>query len=265
MGIDNPADITARYGLAKHVFVCADEEYVVVLDLKQDRYFTLDAARTAALAALLPGWPAPAPPPASAHSNAGVQLAAASGGTASAGLTSGAEEAAAPLIQQGWLLELPALSKDATPVRLPSPQTELLGGAAVESAGIGARAVLTFVFASVLAKLALRFWPFERVIQRVARRKAAHPGASGSVDVARARQLVDTFGRLRVFLFSHREKCLHDSLAQLEFLARHGVFPSWVFGVRARPFVAHCWVQYEDIVFNDTVEHVGGYTPIMVV
>ena len=177
----------------------------------------------------------------------------------------GAEEAAAPLVQQGWLLELPAPSKEATPVRLPSPETELLADAAVESARIGARAVLTFVFASVFAKLALRFWPFERVIRRVARRKAAHPDASEPLDIARARQLVDMFGRLRVFLFSHREKCLHDSLAQLEFLARYGVFPSWVFGVRARPFVAHCWVQYEDIVFNDTVEHVGGYAPIMVV
>ena len=35
--------------LAKHVFVCGDEEYVIVLDLKQDRYFTLDAARTEAV------------------------------------------------------------------------------------------------------------------------------------------------------------------------------------------------------------------------
>ena len=239
----------ARYGLANHVFVCVDEEYVVVLDLKRDRYFTLDAARTAALAPLLPGWPVPAL--ASTDSSAGLELAA--------------EAAAEPLVQQGWLLELPAASKEATPVRLPPPETELLAAAAVESAGIGAHAVLTFVFASVFAKLALRFLPFERVIHRVARRKAAHPGASGSLDVARARQLVDVFGRLRVFLFSHREKCLHDSLAQLEFLARYGVFPSWVFGVRARPFVAHCWVQYEDIVFNDTVEHVGGYAPIMVV
>jgi hypothetical protein len=48
----------ARYGLAQHVFVCADEEYVIVLDVKQDRYFTLDAATTAALVPLLPGWPA---------------------------------------------------------------------------------------------------------------------------------------------------------------------------------------------------------------
>jgi hypothetical protein len=263
MGTNDRAGMTARYGLANHVFVCADEEYVVVLDLKQDRYFTLDAARTAALAPLLPGWPSPA----SADSSAGSELAAESGGSSSAGMALAAEEAAESLVQQGWLLELPAVSKEATPVRLPPPETELLAAAAVESAGIGigTRAVLTFVFASVFAKLALRFWPFERVISRVARRKAAHPDASKPLDIARARQLVDMFGRLRVFLFSHREKCLHDSLAQLEFLARYGVFPSWVFGVRARPFVAHCWVQYEDIVFNDTVEHVGGYAPIMMV
>jgi hypothetical protein len=236
----------ARYGLAKHIFVCADEEYVVVLDVKQDRYFTLEAARTAALGPLLPGWPAR---PAGGNPGDGPELAA--------------DEAAAPLLQQGWLLELPALSKEATPAHLTPPQTELLGEA-TESGRIGVRAVFNFVFASVLAKLSLRFCRFERLIRRVAGRRAAQPGG-GSLDVARARQLVDVFGRLRVFLFSHREECLHDSLALLEFLARYDVLPRWVFGVRARPFVAHCWVQYEDIVFNDTAEHVASYTPIMVV
>ena len=238
----------ARYGLARHVFVCADEEYVVVLDVKQDRYFTLEAARTAALAPLLPGWPAR---PAGGSSGDGPELTA--------------DEAAAPLLRQGWLLELPAASKEATPVRLTSPQTELLGDAATETSGIGVRALFNFVFAAVLAKLSLRFLRFERSIRRVAERRAAYSGAGGSLDIARARQLVDTFGRLRAFLFSHREECLHDSLALLEFLARYEVLPRWVFGVRARPFVAHCWVQYEDIVFNDTAEHVTSYTPIMVV
>jgi hypothetical protein len=237
----------ARYGLAKHVFVCADEEYVVVLDVKQDRYFTLEAARTAALTPLLPGWPAP---PTVNSSGDGPKVAA--------------DEAAAPLLRQGWLLELPATSKEATPARLTPPQTELLGDPTAESARIGVRAVLNFVFASVFAKLALRFWRFERLIRRVAARRAAQ-SVDGALDVMRARQLVDIFGRLRVFLFSHREECLHDSLALLEFLARYQVLPRWVFGVRARPFVAHCWVQCEDIVFNDTAEHVTSYTPIMVV
>jgi hypothetical protein len=239
----------ARYGLAKHVFVCADEEYVVVLDVKQDRYFTLEAARTAALSLLVPGWPAP---PAGASSNDEPQVVA--------------DEAAAPLLRHGWLLELPAPSKEATPVRLASAQTELSGEPTTESSRIGVRVICNFVFASVFAKLALRFLRFERSIGRVAARRVTRSRVGGgSLDIARARQLVDNFGRLRAFLFSHREECLHDSLALLEFLAGYDVFPSWVFGVRARPFVAHCWIQYEDIVFNDTVEHVTSYTPIMVV
>ncbi len=238
----------ARYGLAKHVFVCADEEYVVVLDVKQDRYFTLEAAKTVALSPLVPGWPATS---AVDSSSDGAKLAA--------------EEAAAPLVRQGWLLESPAPSKEATPVRPVPAQTELLADAMTESARIGVRAVANFVFASVFAKLSLRFLRFEKSIRRVAARRAAHSDSDGSLDIARARQLVDIFGRLRAFLFSHREECLHDSLALLEFLARYDVLPRWVFGVRARPFVAHCWVQCDDMVFNDTVEHVTSYTPIMVV
>jgi hypothetical protein len=68
-----------------------------------------------------------------------------------------------------------------------------------------------------------------------------------------------------VFLFSSKDECLYDSLALLEFLARYRIYPDWVFGVQTRPFAAHCWVQQGDIVFNDTVEHVTGYSPIMIV
>jgi hypothetical protein len=238
----------ARYGLANHVFVCRDEEYIVVLDVRQDRYFAMEAARTASLSGLLPGWPAE-------PSNTGP----------GEGMQSTGDEVVAPLLGRGWLLELPAPSKEATPVRLAPPEADLLTDLTGDGAKIGIRAVIAFVIASIFARFALRFWRFERVIRRVARRRAQNPAASRPFDVARARQLVETFGRLRVFLFSHREKCLQDSLALLEFLARYAVFPGWVFGVRARPFVAHCWVQHENVVFNDTAEHVGSYTPIMVV
>jgi hypothetical protein len=50
-----------------------------------------------------------------------------------------------------------------------------------------------------------------------------------------------------------------------EFLARHGIHPVWIFGVQARPFAAHCWLQLNGTVLNDTVDHVIGYTPIMAV
>ena len=34
-----------EYGLARHVFICRDEEQIVVLDLRADRYRALLAAR----------------------------------------------------------------------------------------------------------------------------------------------------------------------------------------------------------------------------
>jgi Transglutaminase-like superfamily len=235
----------ARYGLAKHVFVCRDEEYIVILDLKRDRYFALEAARTTALIPLLPGWPAPSLEEAGAVPDLAV------------------EEAAAPLLRQGWLLDAGAASKDATPVRPSAPETDLLGGGEIAGAKLDARTVVAFLVASIFAKLALRFRRLEWVVRRVAERNAAH--ADRPFDIERARRLVDAFGRMRAFLFSSREECLHDSLAVLEFLARHEIFPSWVFGVRARPFAAHCWVQHGEVVFNDSIEHSSTYTPIMVV
>jgi hypothetical protein len=162
-------------------------------------------------------------------------------------------------------LEGSADSKDATPVRPPLPEVELASDSDFERSGINLGMVLAFASASLFAKLALRLWRFERVIQRVARRKARRADANQLLDMERARQLIDAFGRMRAFLFSSRDECLHDSLAVIEFLARYGLFPSWVFGVRARPFEAHCWVQHAGIVFNDTVEQVGAYVPVMVV
>uniref|UniRef100_B0T9D7 Microcin J25-processing protein McjB C-terminal domain-containing protein n=1 Tax=Caulobacter sp. (strain K31) TaxID=366602 RepID=B0T9D7_CAUSK len=59
--------------------------------------------------------------------------------------------------------------------------------------------------------------------------------------------------------------CLLDSLALLDFLHRRGLYPHIVFGVIRQPFAAHCWVQADDVVLNDRLDHVGEYTPILVV
>jgi hypothetical protein len=235
----------ARLGLARHVFVCRDEDYVVVLDLKQDRYFALEAAPTAPLGLVLPGWPV------STAGNAPTE--------------SEVSQVAAPLMRRGWVLAAGAETKLATPAKSAVPEGELTGEADAGNEKLAVRTVIAFVMASVFAKFALRFWPFERVIRRVAERNAKHAGATRALDLERARKLVRASERMRAFLFSTRDECLHDSLAVLEFLARYQLFPSWVFGVRARPFAAHCWVQHDGFVCNDTVEHVSGYVPIMVV
>jgi hypothetical protein len=238
----------ARYALADHVFVCLNGEHLVLLDLKEDRYWALEASQTAGLGALVGGWPVKAPdvPPAvdvpSPETAAAIEV----------------------LRGRGLLTEGVPPGKDATPVAAISPAREL-AAEADPATGRRAGSWWSFFAASALAKLALRTWPFERVIRRVRRRKAVFASKAGQLDVERARSLVEAFMRYRVFLFSSKNECLYDSLALLEYLARHGIQADWVFGVQTRPFAAHCWVQHGDIVFNDTVEHVSGYTPIMVV
>lgn len=238
-----------RYWLADHVFICVNDDYVVVLDLKQDRYWALEASSTAPLSGLVPGWPVrPLDAPVAGSSE-----------------PEQAQQVAESLMEQRILLDSEAGGKDATPVLVTPPARELLSADEYKTASVGLGAIISLIASAVSAKVALRLGPFEKAVHRVKERKRKAGGRTTNLDLDRARRLVEQFFRLRVFLFTSRSECLFDSLALLNFLARHGIYPDWVFGVQARPFAAHCWVQLEDMVFNDTVEHVSGYTPIMAV
>jgi Transglutaminase-like superfamily len=238
----------ARYALASHVFVCLNGEHLVLLDLKEDRYWALEASQTAGLEVLVDGWPVKTPDTTERSESPSEQVMA----------------AAQVLRERGVLTEGAPPGKDATPVTATVPMRELVSETET-SPGSRIGSWFTFFTASAFAKIALRTWPFERVILRVKRRKERLGAQAVPLDAERARKLIEAFIRYRIFLFSSKNECLYDSLALLEFLARYGIYPDWVFGVQTRPFAAHCWVQHGDIVLNDTVEHVSGYTAIMVV
>ncbi len=234
-----------RLEVPRHVFVCVDGEYVVLLDLRSDRYWALEADKTRALAHVVRGWPALAPDPECGNridSDPGI---------------------ARMLLQKGLLCEVHDASKDATPIRLAAPRSELA------NAGVGARhdtqAIWRFLLAAMLAAAAMKYRSFEQVVSHARRRKQARGEQATSLDLSQAAELVGSFERLRPLLFSSRDACLFNSLVLIEFLARHELFPQWVFGVQARPFAAHCWVQHEGVVFNDTLDHVRRYAPIMAI
>jgi transglutaminase superfamily protein len=237
----------ARYALADHVFVCVNGEHLVLLDVKEDRYWALEAAQTSGLGPLVGGWP--------------VTSAEAAATEAPTPETAAAIEV---LRGRGLLTDTSPPGKDATPVAATPPARELITDSE-HAASSKEGSWWSFFTACTFAKIALRTWPFERVIRRVRQRKATLGPQAAPLDVERARKLVEAFMHYRVFLFSSKNECLYDSLALLEYLARNGIYADWVFGVQTRPFAAHCWAQHGNIVFNDTVEHVSGYTPIMVV
>ncbi|MFZ5683386.1 MAG: lasso peptide biosynthesis B2 protein [Pseudomonadota bacterium] len=59
-------------------------------------------------------------------------------------------------------------------------------------------------------------------------------------------------------------KCLLRSFMLLRLLRRRGFDARWVFGVSTWPFQAHCWLQCDDVVLDDTFERVASYQPLLV-
>lgn len=88
------------------------------------------------------------------------------------------------------------------------------------------------------------------------RRRACRP-----IDDVSLARLVATFDELRAFV-PRLGRCLPHSLCLRDFLGLHGIGADIVFGVRTHPFEAHCWVERDGHVLNDTADHVAWFTPI---
>ena len=125
--------------------------------------------------------------------------------------------------------------------------------------------IAAFLYACSRAALALRACSLRHIVAGVGQRKAARAARGATFDCTRDRELVAVFNRLRPVVFSSRRIDLFSSLALIEFLALHGSFPTWVWGVTHMPTSTHSWVQHEGWVFNGPVEYVLRFTPIFAV
>lgn len=223
--------------LPHHVHFCYRGDAAVFLDLAKDDYTFVGPEGAAALRYLT-----------SRGSN----------------VTSPEQRAALDEMLSGGLLTMDrSAGRAVAPTTIPSATQPLLDDDAVTAARASASHLWNFFVASTIADARLRWGQLHRTIARVQRRKAKHQAAT-PFDIDRARQLVAIFGRLRS-LFPRRYLCLYDSLALIEFLARYGIFPSWIFAVRLEPWGAHCWVQEAGYIFNEELEEAAGYTPVMAI
>jgi hypothetical protein len=110
------------------------------------------------------------------------------------------------------------------------------------------------------AQLMLRFAKPERWFRRIARRNARGRLAAQAEIEALARLARDAQP-----FFPGTARCLGSSLFLLGLLHRGGLGARWVFGVRTWPFEAHCWVEIDGVILNDSLEHVRSFTPIVAV
>jgi hypothetical protein len=60
-------------------------------------------------------------------------------------------------------------------------------------------------------------------------------------------------------------RCLIDALALYRLSLRKGFAPTLVFGVRSKPFAAHCWLQSNVAVLTGTAEEAHNYRPVLAI
>ncbi|MFL6605571.1 MAG: lasso peptide biosynthesis B2 protein [Steroidobacteraceae bacterium] len=229
-----------QYAICQHAYTCLSGGHIVFLDLERDKYLCLDLAATAALLPYLSGRsfvirdPPPDRPADIAHT-----------------LTELEQRNLIALVPLGYTT--PNVAQIARPTRsISAPVGDEYHCTATDACKV--------FLAVTRSALMLRWRPLEKNIAHVTQRRKS---AAAARVPAGLETLVQRFASCRS-RFDRVDACLPNSLALLEFLALHGLYPNLVFGVSMRPFHAHCWVQHEDTVLGDTLEHINQFTPIMV-
>jgi hypothetical protein len=234
------------YFVSSHVHLCRTEDCTIVLDLRRNKYLALPTGDTDFVSAHVQGWPTASEGP------AGVQRVAAE------------SPLLRTLLREGLITDRYKHAQKAPPEKLPAAREYLFEDHLPEAPRITVSDVTRFVVSSLVASSQLRFRSLEATSEYVKARKS-RKSASTTSSLNSARLLVAVFDRLRPLAFTSKDKCLFDSLALIEYLARANLYPKWVIGVRTNPFGAHSWVEGQGVVFNDLPENTRKYTPILVI
>jgi hypothetical protein len=234
--------VPRQYAICQHAHTCVASGHIVFLDLERDKYLCLDLEATAALLpylherSLVIG----DPPPACA---------------CGAGISHTLTE----LEQRNLIASVP-LGQAASSVEHVACPTRSLSAPTGDEYHCTAAAACKVFLAVTRSAVMLRWRTLASTVAHVTQRRNSAVGSRVPVGLE---TLVQRFASCRP-RFGSTDACLFHSVALLDFLALHGLYPKLVFGVSMRPFHAHCWVQHEDTVVGDTLERVSQFTPIMV-
>ena len=230
------------YFLREHVFICRTSHHWVILDRDRDQYLCVARRDFELLAPWLQGC-------CEHHERA------------TGDMPKLAAELATALVAREILSEVTERTKSARPVSTLTPTKALDTHNPRTSRARSLLCAPLVLLAARRASHSLANEPLATTIQRLEVRKRQH-GTTTTSDLQRYASHIATFNAVRPVV-PRPYQCLFDSLALLQFLALHRLFPIWTFGVMSDPFQAHCWLESGDCVLNDTVEKISLYVPIM--
>ena len=235
--------VSGQYYLPRHVYACSLSGGLVFVDLLRNRYFSIGETESRAIGPYIVNHPVARNSP--------------------VGSLSASQSVAARLLQAGLLQRQDPGLRDFTPADL-GGATALLSIEDVYRDPQPTRDyLLSFALSCLWARVSLRTRSLHAIACSLKRTKAQHGAAS--FDPEKAASLVYVFRRLRPYAFTSLDQCLFHALALTRFLNHHAQFPSWVIGVRLRPWGAHSWVQHNEWVLDTTPEIVREYVPLLAV
>ena len=220
------------YCLPDHVGFGLVEDEAVFLDLNRDRYYRLDPSANAAFHALL----------------------------RTTGSDAQRTESSRRLLEAGVLVPAPTAAPlaaarcslaDASALDLPLARARPSAGSVAEA-----------WWRLVQMRRQLRQGRLASMIEAL-RASKRHNGSSEH-SPEKAETLAATFIAARRMV-PIAPNCLPDSLALSFYHARRALHPELVFGVKLDPFAAHCWVQTDRLVLNDSRDTIDGFVPVLVV
>jgi len=238
------ASHSSPYRLADHVHACHFDEQVVLLDTRRNKYLGIGGAQLAALSRCIAGWPI----------DLSDQALATKDGSLDAFVK--------PLLDQQLLTAKSTPCQPAPSLEDPLESFDSWSHEGVRPSG---RDLLVMAWCATVTAIWLKRRCLAEIATTVRRLRPRETSVEAETDPDHLRAAVAAYLRLRPLLFTAHDRCLHDSLTLVRFLATKRLFPRWVIGVRARPFAAHSWVQSGPAVLNDVHEHARDYTPILVV
>lgn len=235
---------TGPVQLAPHVRACRIDDQVILLDLTQDKYLGIGGASLAGLARTIRGWPDD-PSSTDMETRASTAAALVNRLVQQRMLTPYDDfRAAAPSLDPASCSFEPQLAQTAWMCQW--------------------RSLSNLCLSAWIASRWLKRCSLGEIADAVVRLRQRHH-ATSECSTEALQLAVSSYSRLRPFVFTSQDRCLHDSLTLVHFLAHRRLFPTWVIGVRTRPFGAHSWVQSGETVLNDVHERVSAFTPILIV
>lgn len=229
--------------LRRGVYLCFVDEGAIFLDTLANAYVGIDVATKAALMRSLAGL-APAqnaPPPLQADLPDGV----------------------AELVRRRLLTVSRAMGHPFSPTSISMGSAIPFGTGRSQATRTHALHIVWVIVALFMASLRLRRGRLSAMIARLIALKAQI--SSSRSDWSELVRLVHIFRRVSLLFYTPKDACLLDSAALTEFLLRYGFNPVLVVGVRTKPFSAHAWVQADDCILNDSLEHAQTLTPIAII